>query len=56
MTGRRPKLTYPQLRQIDHWYAMRRLPAKTLAARLGCSKQTIYDALKRRGGYRDCKP
>lgn len=57
-TGRRPALTYPKLRQIDAWFSQgvrnKKPPAKTLAAQLGVSIGTIYDAAQRRNGYRDC--
>jgi hypothetical protein len=55
--GRRPKLTYPQLRRIDNWYATRvrwKTPIKCIAATIGCSYGTVIDAAKRQGAYRDC--
>jgi hypothetical protein len=55
--GRYPKLTYPQLRVIDAWFSQgvrnKSPPAKTLAAQIGCSLTTLYDAAGRRGAYRD---
>jgi hypothetical protein len=61
MSGRRPKLTYPQLAQLDQWMARRpgcrrnrKVPIWRICQRLNISDNTVYDAYLRRGAYRDC--
>jgi hypothetical protein len=55
--GRRQVVTYPKLRLIDAWYAQfqrNKSPgAKVIAAQLGISLTTLYNAAARRGSYRE---
>lgn len=57
--GRFPKLTYPQLRMLDAWYAKpghyKDPPWKVMMRNLGVSRRTLEDAVHRRGGYVECQ-
>lgn len=54
MAGRHPKLTHGDLRRIDAWWAERKWSATVMARMLAISRQTLYDAAKRCGGYAGC--
>lgn len=46
------KLTPQQLARVDAWYALWRIPRKTMAAELGVSIRTLMNAAAHRHGYR----
>lgn len=54
MSGRRPKLTYAHLRQIDAWWANRKWSVTVMARMLKISPTTLYDAALRRRAYAGC--
>lgn len=55
MAGRRPKLTYIDLRRVDAWWRCRSKSVKVMAYEMRINHRTLYDAALRRRAYAGCR-